>query len=325
MNCVVKNWLSGDNGRQRLVQALNFPMDSDSTSQVMDSVDLGKFQAGQVFTANNAKTLAALATMVYSDVDDQRRVLAKQPAVENFQFLDTRNNQQGADTGTQVAVVETKDAVLVAARGTTPPGFAKEGAENQADWKDAAIDLAAFPTTNYLGTASVPWGFKNAADGIWGQLRPILETAKATHKQIHFSGHSLGAAVALMLAERSYVELGAMPVSVVRTGGPDCGWGAQKEYLEKIGLAERTFNFVNGQDPVPVVLPGGATPGTQIYFDRNGQADLDSGHHFIDRTIATVTTLINPLNNHAPTTYNQRLSMPKNQEILAKLEAVHKV
>ncbi|MBN9419752.1 hypothetical protein ABS71_08680 [bacterium SCN 62-11] len=295
------------------------PMDSESTAKVIDSVDLASFQGDKVFTPANGATLAAVATMAYSDPVDQRLHLRKQPGLVSYHFLDSANNPEGQpDTGTQVSLVETKDALLVAARGTTPPLISKDP-----QWQDYFHDIAALPVANYAGTASVHGGFKLAADGIWGQLKPYLEQARAANKAVHFAGHSLGAAIALQLADRAATEMDLLAGSVVRTGGPDIGWGDEDKHLQANGLADRTVNFINNTDPIPLALPGGVTTGHQVYFDRNGQAALEKGVHWWNRGLGSLQGLmkgnINPLYDHVPSFYNEKIQDPKNAPVLAEL------
>ena len=304
-------------------------MDSESTAKEIDRIDLGKFHHTKVFTPTNAAAMAALATMAYSTPKDQKAHLDKQPAVEAFHFLDSKNNAHlgidAPDIGTQVSVVETDKAVLIAARGTSPPWLSNMGSENDVQWQDYMADLYAVPVSNYDDSAQVHAGFKEAADGIWTQLKPYLEMARAANKQVHMAGHSLGAAVALQLADRMHDELGILPRSVTRTGGPDIGWDDQKKHLEEIGLAARTVNFVNNADPVPMVLPLGETAGARVYFDRHGQANLEQGSHCLDRIVGTAVGLArrqpNPLYDHVPVFYNDRILDEKNTKVLKQLQS----
>lgn len=301
------------------------PMDSESTAQVIDKVDLAAFRGSRVFTPENGAALAAVATMAYSDPVDQRLHLRRQPGVVSYHFLDSENNTGGEpDTGTQLTLVETRDALLVAARGTTPPWLANLGKENQPQWQDYFHDIAAMPVPNYAGDASVHGGFKRAADGIWTQLKPYLEQARAANKAVHFAGHSLGAAIALQLADRAVTEMDLMAGSVVRTGGPDIGWADEDKHLQGNGLADRTVNFINNTDPITVVLPRGVTTGHQVYFDRNGQASLGKGSHWCNRVLGGLKGLskgnIDPLYDHVPVFYNEKIQDPKNAPVLAELE-----
>ncbi|MBX3172611.1 MAG: hypothetical protein KF760_34730 [Candidatus Eremiobacteraeota bacterium] len=295
------------------------PMDSESTARVVDSVDLGSFRGDKVFTPTNGAVLAALATMAYSNPVDQRAHLRKQEGLVSYHFLDSQNNVGEPDTGTQVSLVETRDALLVAARGTTPPLLSKDP-----QWQDYFHDMAALPVPNDAGDASIHGGFKRAADGIWRQLKPYLEQARAANKAVHFAGHSLGAAIALQLADRAATEMDLLAGSVVRTGGPDLGWGDEDKHLQANGLAARTVNFINNTDPIPLALPGGVTSGHQVYFDRNGRAALEKGVHWWNRGLGSLKGLmkgnINPLYDHVPVFYNEKIQDPKNAAVLAELE-----
>lgn len=315
-------------GASYIASKIHIPMDSESTARVVDKVDIGKFRATKVFTPTNAATMAALATMAYSTPEDQKKHLDEQPAVKGYRFLDSKDNAKlgidTPDTGTQVSVVETDKALLVAARGTTPPWFASPGAENQAQWQDYLSDIATVPVQNYNASGLVHSGFKEAADGIWGQLKPILQTAHETHKAIHLSGHSLGAAIALQLGDRMKEELGYLPQSVTRTGGPNIGWGDENKHLVHNGLAARTTNFVNNTDPVPLVLPKGVSSGQTVYFNRNGAAELEGGPHVVDRTLGSLQGWVKgkpmPLWDHVPQLYNEAIQNPQNASTLKKLQ-----
>lgn len=302
-------------------------MDSQSTSAKLDTVDIAEFSPRKVITPANGAVMAALATAAYAEPKDQKKKLKRQKAVESMAFLDSKNNAKlgikAPDTGTQLTLVETKNALLIAARGTTPPFFAGEKADNSAQWQDYVNDLNTVPVSNYDGTALVHQGFKASADGIWDQLKPHLMAARAARKAIHMAGHSLGAAVALMLADRMQHELDGRPQSVIRTGGPDIGWQASKAHLEEVGIAARTVNFVNQADPVAYVLPKGETAGTTVYFNSAGEAQVDSGANLLDRAWGTVKTLsqgrLGLIHHHVPSEYNDLIESPQNQKTLAEL------
>ena len=182
--------------KKALSSLVDLPMSSEQTAATLDRVDLGKFQAHKTFTPGNAASMAALATLAYSAPADQKRHLARQPAIESIHLLDSKNNRklgiEAPDTGTQLTVVETCDALLVAARGTTPPWIANVGKDTELQWQDYVDDIDTVPVRNYDSSADVHAGFKDAADGIWGQVSPLLQQAAAAHKAIHISGHSLG-------------------------------------------------------------------------------------------------------------------------------------
>lgn len=317
------------NAPQIPLPTLLVALDSPTTAKALDQVDLGSFQPEKVFTRNNAACLAALATVSYSTPQDQADHLRRQDAVKSFHILSSANNAalgiNAADRGANVTVVETDGALFVAARGTAPPWLGNHGQENEWSWKDLAADLNTIPVKNYDGSAMVHEGFKDQADSIWAQLKPLLQTALASHKAIHMTGHSLGAAVAMQLADRMHHETGVLPQSLLRMGGPDIGWKDEKKHLDEIGLSDRTVNILNSGDPVPLALPGGQAAGHELYFDRNGRADISGGSHVIDRARGQLNDFLSghgaiPLYRHFPQFYNQGLADDRNAKVLAQLE-----
>lgn len=270
------------------------------------------------------RTAAALSLLSYAHPRVQREKLEKIEGYQDFAFLDSRLNaaqgHQAPDTGTQVSLLATRDALWVAARGT--PLQPTDDPETDLQWQDLRNDLAAWPTSNYAGTALVASGFKRAADGIWEQLLPHLARAMAENKEIHLTGHSLGAAVATHLGERMHHELGSLPDSLTTFGSPDVGWRAHQQHLRQLGLEERTLRFVNHLDPVPGALPLGKPLGKTLYI--NSQGLLEEGAcHFGDRLKglgrALLQLQLNPLQDHYPLGYYEALKDPRNSEALAQL------
>ncbi|MBN9414918.1 hypothetical protein ABS71_03190 [bacterium SCN 62-11] len=290
---------------------------------VLDGIDFNKFKPTKHFTQDNADILGRLASGSYSDPADQQAHL---PAGTKFTFLDSKNNASlgipAPDSGTQVTLIETKKALLVAARGTSPPWSGENS--DDSEWKDFETDMVAVPVTNYDGSGKVHKGFKDGADGIWDQLKPHLETALKTHKAIHMSGHSLGGAIALLLADRMVFETGAIPDSVIRMGAPDTGWKEQAKHLEEVGIAGRTYNFKNCTDPVPGILKGSVEAGKEIYFNRHGLADISGGDHKLDKTLGAGGDVFHghpdPTHRHACLGYNVLISSRDNTAVLKQVE-----
>ena len=277
-----------------------------------------------MLNAQGLRTSAALSLLSYASPRAQREKLESIEGFRDFAFLDSRNNEglghTASDTGTQVSLMKTEQALWVAARGT--PLELTDDPETNLQWQDLRNDLSAWPTSNYSGTALVAAGFKRAADGIWEQLLPHLGEAIAENKQIHLTGHSLGAAIATHLGERMHEELGSLPDSLTTFGSPDVGWGGQQRHLGDIGLAERTVRFVNHIDPVPGAVPLGKPLGETVYINSEGL--LESGtSHFGDRLRGVGQALLelnlNPLQDHYPIRYYEALKDPRNSAALDQL------
>lgn len=288
-------------------------------------LDFGIFQSRKRFCRENALVMSTLCALSYHSPNDQREWQTQQPNVRGLHLLDSKDNvrlgHEAEDTGTQVSVVETADALLVGARGTPLTLSREEGVALQ--WQDLKNDLNGWPVKNYDGSARVHGGFKRAADGIWEQLKPLLKQALAAHKAIHFAGHSLGAVIATHLADRMHHELKALPESLTTLGSPDPGWADEQKHLRQIGLAERTLRFVNNIDPVPGVLPWGKPIGRTIYLDSRGQAQVGEGSRFGDRWrgvgLALLQARFNPLQDHFPSEYRNLIAAPQNAATLNSL------
>src|SRR5262249_46297352 len=95
-------------------------------------------------------------------------------------------------------------------------------------------------------------GFKQALNRIWPRLSPPLEEMGAT--PIWFAGHSLGAALATLAADRCAAAAGLVTLGSPRVG--DAAFAAQFDAR----FGNRALRFVNNSDvvthaPPPVPLP----------------------------------------------------------------------
>lgn len=256
----------------------------------LEELDIGTFDASKKVSSNNAYVLAALSALVYESPQDQIEFLESQPAVKSFTFLDSVHNPQlghhAPDTGTQLSIYELDDALIVSSRGTV---FATEGPGFlDREWQDLLNNINTYPVGNYNESAFVHQGFKEAADGIWEQLRPHLEQGIGEGKKLHFTGHSLGGSVATNLASRTHLELGQKVRSLVTFGGPATGWNGQKRHLEQTGVADASLRFATSGDPTVWAVPGGRHAGDEAYFNRQGDLSLGRGWNTGDRLFSIV-------------------------------------
>lgn len=275
-------------------------------------LDLGRFQADKVFNRTNGAIMSVLSLISYLPPKQQTERL---DGLESFHFLDS------VETGTQVSVFETKDALLVTPRGT--PLELSDDPQANLQWNDIKNDLNLKPTPNYDGSGWVHSGFKNAADGIWSQVKPLLSQAVAAHKAVHFAGHSLGAAIATHLADRMHGELGVLPQSLLTVGGPSTGWAGQLHHLNRIGLEDRTVRLINNTDPVGMAVPFGSDVGHTVYFNHKGEAELGDEGHCWDKLKGVGDALLsfnfNPLQDHLPKAYAELMTDPRNTDVLNSL------
>lgn len=301
--------------------------DQESFAQSLEDlaeVNFAEFEADKCVDAENAYLLAAAAALVYESPQAQADFLAAQPEVTAFQFLDSQDNErlghQHQDTGTQVSLISTDDALIVSARGTV---FAQDGQDYfEREWEDVINNVNVMPRPNYDRSAFIHSGFKNAADGIWEQLKPQVQKAVEEGKALHFTGHSLGAAIATNLSDRTILECQQGPTSLVTFGGPAVGWDGSRSHLENAGIGERSLRFADSGDPTVWAVPGGRHAGPEGLFDREGHLVEGRGWNVLER-LGTAwddwQLKRHPISHHHPLNYCQRVA--SNSDVLKAWES----
>ena len=156
--------------------------------------------------------------------------------------------------GAQAYELMNDDDVVVVCRGTEPN-----------EWNDIKADANAL--TDLAETIGrVHRGFKREVDDIWPELE---ETLDDEHRNVWFTGHSLGGAMATICAGRCKLsEIAAVPVETVTFGSPRVG---TKRYVQNAGITH--IRWVNNNDIVTRVPPTWLRyqhTGSRIYLDRNG-------------------------------------------------------
>jgi hypothetical protein len=99
-------------------------------------------------------------------------------------------------------------------------------------------------------------GFEAALDSVWSSIKPVIAQRSPTDQPLFFTGHSMGAALALIAAERAARELGtaATATAVYAFGCPRVGG---QRFFDRYtpALGDRTFRLVYGTDIVATVPP----------------------------------------------------------------------
>ncbi len=192
------------------------------------------FAAATGFDLPTARAMAWLAQLAYEQEPRIRAVLEQwglawtAPIVGSASgFLPT--------TATRGFIAEGRDIRLVAFAGTDPVVLA--------NW---LTDLNTLPTPDGMHA-----GFEAALNAVWPALGAMLQ-ANTTGKPLFFTGHSLGAALAVLAARRTRDFTGVD--GVYTFGMPRCGGDSFAGDYEAI-LGGRTYRLVNGHDVVPTVPP----------------------------------------------------------------------
>jgi triacylglycerol lipase len=217
------------------------------------------------FDLVNAGWLADFALLAYGEEDFiSGRLEASGLTAAGFAFkFFTRQT-------TQCFVAHNEAFAVLSFRGTEIDNFM--GAF--ADW---ARNLDFKPVEDSSG-GRVHRGFAQNIAAVWddtgeaslrNHLQRILESGTIT---LWITGHSLGAALAVLAAERAVREADFVVNGVYAFGCPRIGDGGFKDHYTAQGLHDRTYRFVNDLDVVRRLPPGSDYQhvGKLKLFDANG-------------------------------------------------------
>jgi triacylglycerol lipase len=211
------------------------------------AADVAPFDAAaRAFSPVNAWWLADAALLSYWDAGVAAPRFREQAGLDSEFFT---------SGGTQAYVVWNDSAVIVAFRGTQP---------NQASdiWSD--VDFVPIPWTN---GGKVHQGFVAALDDVWNAIAVRLQSLAG--RTVWFSGHSLGAALATLAADRFATTAGVYTLGSPRVGDPEFVTGFNQRHLG------RSFRYVNNHDVVTHVPPSRWDFGHVDYerhFDGDGRS-----------------------------------------------------
>lgn len=199
--------------------------------------DLRPFQADAAsFNQANAWWLAEASTLAYAD-EAFAVEWFKKAGLDTVRFFDKNS--------TQCFVASNREFAVVAFRGSEV--WKRKG---KTDTRVVAADFmtnADFWLTDWPRGGKVHRGFKNALDEVWEELFAYLTALQRGGRKIWMTGHSLGAALATLAADR-YGEV----QGVYTFGSPRVG-----DLRFKEGYSNRAYRLVNGSDIVTKIPPSG--------------------------------------------------------------------
>ena len=198
---------------------------------------------------------ARLAEISYNDNIKEVKKQVKTLGFTQVEFY----NRDGA----QAYRFANKEDMVIACRGTQPTQF-----------NDIAADLKAVPVVAET-VSRVHQGFKAEVDELWPMVLEDL-VAKLPKQKLWFCGHSLGAAMATIMASRCmYEEAVPDPQELYTYGSPRVGW---KGYVVHLGVQHH--RWVNNNDivtRVPPRLMGYKHHGNEHYMNAYGDVRKLSG------------------------------------------------
>lgn len=145
--------------------------------------------------------------------------------------------------GAQAYRFMNKEDLVIACRGTEPTEF-----------NDIKADLNAVPVMAET-VSRVHKGFKAEVDELWPMILEDIDRKQNQKKKLWFCGHSLGAAMATIMASRCHLYEGIPTVEELYTyGSPRVGW---KGYCKSLGVVHHRWR--NNNDivtKVPLAIMG---------------------------------------------------------------------
>ena len=198
---------------------------------------------------------ARLAEISYND---NIKEVKKQVKTLGFTTVEFYNRD-----GAQAYRFANKEDMVIACRGTQPTEF-----------NDIAADLKAIPVVAET-VSRVHQGFKAEVDELWPMVLEDL-VAKPPKQTLWFCGHSLGAAMATIMASRCYYEEAVPnPEELYTYGSPRVGW---KGYVVHLGVVHHRWK--NNNDivtTVPLRIMGYTHHGNEHYMNAYGDVRKMSG------------------------------------------------
>ena len=201
----------------------------------------------QLSFIEKSELFAKLSKLSYEDEESVKKEAKK------LGFTKTRfYNRDGA----QAYFFSNKTDCVVACRGTEPTQF-----------NDLKADLKAFPVKSET-VSRVHRGFKTEVDDLWPMVKE--DVLKIKNKNLWFCGHSLGAAMATVMASRCGHDDELIDATELYTyGSPRVGW---KKYVDTFKTPHN--RWVNNNDivtRVPLALMMYRHDGTECYINAYGQ------------------------------------------------------
>ena len=198
---------------------------------------------------------AKLASIAYCNTKDAKSQ-AKRLGFTTTEFYER--------DGAQAYRFMNKTDLVIACRGTQPSEF-----------NDIKADLKAMPVMAET-VSRVHQGFKKEVDDIWPMVQEDINRKVNLGKTLWFCGHSLGAAMATIMASRCKhnVELND-PVELYTFGSPRVGW---RGYVKSLDVVHHRWK--NNNDivtSVPLWLMGYVHHGDKHYLNAYGKVRNPSG------------------------------------------------
>ena len=225
-----------------------------------DSDAFKQFTGGTEFEIGNARAMAWMSQLAYeTDEPGKIRDILK---LWSLGLVDDGVVVEESKTvlpqaSTHCFVASGPNVAVVAFAGTDPVSLA--------NW---ITDFDA-----HLEATGAAEGYEVAAEIVWPKLKLLVEKCVRPGGKVFVTGHSLGGALAALIAARISIRLHIDVDAVYTFGMPRAGNAVfAKSYNDDLG--SRTYRLVHGEDIVPTVAPssfGFRHIGRFLHCERQGR------------------------------------------------------
>ena len=267
-----------------------------------DCVQLPFRYKSNIFDMVNAWWLIEAATLVYADREFATKNFKQKAGFKEVEYFDGKTTQCYVASNNDFAIVAFRGSETRLREGDSSVGYIV------ADWM-ANFNFAPEP---WEQGGNVHRGFKSALDEVWDGLENHISNLQENNRKIWMTGHSLGAALATLAADRYGNIQGLYTYGSPRVGDQD--------FKEDFNV--NTYRFVNNNDIVTKVPPASMYlhVGELKYIDSDGtvhdntnrwerwsdeiQGQFKNVFNAIGQTRRGFTeVLLEPIVDHVPTRY----------------------
>ena len=204
------------------------------------------------FSLINAWWLAEASTLVYADEAFVKKRFTE-AGLRRVIFFNQSSTQCFIASNRRFAILSFRGSEIWKRKERFDPS------QIMADFK-TNIDIR---LSDWIGGGKVHAGFKSALDGVWDEMLPELKRLQDQKVPLWVTGHSLGAALATLAADRLQDVQGLYTFGSPRVGNQEF----QKRF------SRSAFRVVNGRDIVADVPPQGLYRhiGVRILIDQMGR------------------------------------------------------
>ncbi|MGA4879586.1 lipase family protein [Streptomyces lydicamycinicus] len=195
------------------------------------------------YTVRHALCMARASELAYQD-EQTIEATAREWGFDRVRHHHTTFRPPFPLEDTQAYTLGGHSMIITSFRGTEPVKL-----------RDWLSDATTPPWPGPGGKGYVHYGFGEALESVWPQVRAAIDAFRDNRQTVWFTGHSLGGALAMLAGARLHFEEPHVTANGVYTFGQPrtCDRQLSKEF--NTAFSDRMYRFVNNNDIVPQLPP----------------------------------------------------------------------